>query len=344
MRPTRLFIGSVNAPNPWFRAEGDGVSVCELDEATGTLTRVGAHAHIENAMWMMRAGDALLVAAERHTGGGEIGAFDTAFQRVGEPRQTPGSAICHLALAPGGETLYAVSYLGGVTVHALDAERSVTAAHQEIVYAGSGPHRERQEASHPHQAVVSPDGGHLFVCDLGCDKIWMHPLDRSALGPAGAIEAAAGSGPRHLVFHPTLPRFYLLSELDGIVRVYAGQGADWRLVAAHSALPENFSGTPGGSAIRLHPSGNTLAAAVRGSDNIAVFAIDAGGDLTPAANFSSGGKTPRDFDFTPSGRLLVALNQDSDNAVAFGFDADTGLPTGHVGPAFAIGCPVCVIF
>lgn len=341
---TRLFIGSVNAPNPWFRAEGEGVSVCELDEATGALARVCAHPHAENAMWMMRAGDTLLVASERHTGGGEIGVFDAAFQRIGDPRQTPGSAICHLALSPGGETLYAVSYLGGATAHVLGADGSIAAAHCEITYAGFGPNRERQEASHPHQAVVSPDGGHLFVCDLGCDKVWVHSLDGGTLGPAAAIDAPAGSGPRHLVFHPTLPRFYLLSELDGAVRVYEGQGADWKLVASHTAPPPNFSGTPGGAAIRLHPSGRTLAVSVRGSDTLAVFDIDARGDLASAANFSSGGKTPRDFDFTPSGRWLVALNQDSDNAVAFGFDASTGLPTGHAGPPFVIGCPVCVIF
>ena len=341
---TRLFIGSVNAPNPWFRAEGEGVTVCELDEATGALARVCAYPHAENAMWMMWAGDTLLVASERHTGGGEIGTFDAAFQRIGGPCETPGSAICHLALSPGGETLYAVSYLGGVTAHVLGADGSIGAAHREITYAGSGPNRERQEASHPHQAVVAPDGGHLFVCDLGCDKVWVHSLDGGTLGPAAAIDAPAGSGPRHLVFHPTLPRFYLLSELDGAVRVYEGQGADWKLVASHTALPPNFSGTPGGAAIRLHPSGRTLAVSVRGSDTLAVFDIDARGDLASAANFSSGGKTPRDFDFTPSGRWLVALNQDSDNAVAFRFDADTGLPTGYAGPPFAIGCPVCVIF
>jgi len=341
---TRLFIGSVNAPNPWFRAEGEGVTVCELDEATGTLARVCAHPHAENAMWMMRVGDTLLVAAERHTGGGEIGAFDVAFRRLDGSCRTPGSAICHLVLSPGGETLYAVSYLGGVTAHALGADGSIAAAHSEITYAGSGPNRERQEASHPHQAVVSPDGGHLFVCDLGCDKVWVHPLDGDTLGPAAAIDAPAGSGPRHLVFHPTLPRFYLLSELDGIVRVYERRSAHWELVASHCALPENFSGTPGGAAIRLHPSGRTLAVSVRGSDSLAVFTIDACGNLALAANFPSGGKTPRDFDFTPSGRWLVALNQDSDNAIAFGFDADTGLPTSHAGPPFAIGCPVCVIF
>lgn len=341
---THLFIGSVNAPNPWFRAEGEGATVCELDEATGTLARVCVHPHVENAMWMMRAGDTFLVASERHTGGGEIGVFDAAFQRIGDPRQTPGSAICHLALSPGGETLYAVSYLGGVTAHVLGADGSIAAAHREITYAGSGPNRERQEASHPHQAVVAPDGGHLFVCDLGCDKVWVHSLDGDSLGPAAAIDAPAGSGPRHLVFHPTLPRFYLLSELDGAVRVYEGQGADWKLVASHTAPPPNFSGTPGGAAIRLHPSGRTLAVSVRGSDTLAVFDIDARGDLASAANFSSGGKTPRDFDFTPSGRWLVALNQDSDNAVAFRFDADTGLPTGQAAAPFVIGCPVCVIF
>jgi 6-phosphogluconolactonase len=341
---TRLFIGSVSAPNPWFRAAGEGVTVCELDETTGVFARICAHSHVENAMWMIRAGGALLVASERHAGGGEIGAFDAAFRRVGVPCPTPGSAICHMALSPDGNTLYAASYIGGVTAHALGTDGSVAAAHHEITYVGSGPNRERQEDSHPHQAVVSPDGDYLFVCDLGCDKVWIHSLDGGKLERIGTIDVPAGCGPRHLVFHPTLPRLYLLSELDGVVRVYEGRSADWKLVALHTALPGNFCGTPGGAAIRLHPSGRTLAASVRGSDTVAVFDIDTHGDLTLAANFSAGGKTPRDFDFTPSGRWLVALNQDSDNAVAFRFDTDTGLPTGHAGAPFAIGCPVCVIF
>jgi 6-phosphogluconolactonase len=339
---TRFLLGSVNKPNPWFRAAGEGVTVGELDETTGIIRRVSSHPDIENAMWMVRVRDGIIVATERN--GGEVGAFDFELNRIGMARDTLGSAICHLAVSTDEQTLFAVSYLGGVTIHALSTDGAIAAAHREITYIGSGPNETRQEKSHPHQAVVSPDGKYLFVCDLGSDMVWVHPIEGNNLGPATANEVAAGSGPRHLVFHPTLPRLYLLGELDGMVHTYAGRGAEWTLIASYSAVPNNFVGAPAAGAIRLHPSGKTLATSERGSNSITVFRIEANGDLATAANFSTGGDCPRDFDFTPSGKRLLALNQNSDNVIAFGFDAETGLPNGSAGESFVAGCPVCVTF
>lgn len=340
----RLYVGSVNAPNPWFRAMGEGVTVCELDETTGSITRVASHPEAENAMWMVKTRARLLVATECANDGGEVGTFDFALTRVGPRQKTPGSAICHLALSPDAGILYAVSYLGGVTVHAIDGGGVVSAAHQTIAYEGASVNADRQERSHPHQAVVSPDGGFLFVCDLGCDKVWIHRIEGSRLGPAHAITTPSGCGPRHLVFHPQLPRFYLLGELDAAVHVYEGRNTDWTLLASHSALPIAFTGTPAGGGIRIHPCGKSLAVSERGSNTIAVFRIDDQGELTLAKSFSTLGKCPRDFDFTPSGRNLVVLNQDSDTVFAFAFDPADGLPTGQAGTSFSIGCPVCVIF
>jgi 6-phosphogluconolactonase len=116
------------------------------------------------------------------------------------------------------------------------------------------------------------------------------------------------------------------------------------LVNSVSALPSDFNGTPGGAAIKFHPSGRSLAVSVRGSDNIAVFRLGARGEISLAANFPTQGKGPRDFAFSPSGRWLLALNQDSDAVVPFELDPSQGLPTGGVGSTFAIGCPVCAVF
>ncbi len=337
---SRFLIGSINTPGPWFHATGEGITVCALDEDTGEISRITTSPGIENAIWMTPSPHGLLVATERFLGDGELAAFDASFSRIGQAQTTPGGAICHLALSPDGASIYAVSYLGGVTVHALD-ESGIHPAHQFIAYEGSGQN-ERQEKPHPHQAVVSPDGKKLFVCDLGSDKIWVHPIEGPKLGPAQGIEAPPGSGPRHLVFHPTLSSFYLLCELDGMVHTYDGES--YRLIASHSAVPSDFTEVPGGAATKLHPSGASLAVSIRGSDNIAVYLFDTLGGLRPAANFSTRGKAPRDFAFSPSGRWLLALNQDSDTVVPFEFDPSSGLPTGRVGAAFQIGCPVCANF
>lgn len=341
---TRFYLGSINTQGPWFHATGEGLTVCELDESTGTITRTAKYPAVENAIWITPSADRLYIATERFLDSGEIGVFDHKIARIGAAQKTPGGAICHLAIAPDGRNLYAASYLGGITVHSMDLQGGIAPAHQTIHYQGSGANKDRQQGPHPHQAVVSPDGKQLFVCDLGSDRIRVHSIECGTLGDTQDLVAPAGSGPRHLVFHPKHPRFYLLGELDAKVHVFENNGTGWKVIASHSALPAGFSGTPGGGAIKFHPSGKTLAVSVRGSDNIAVFPIDERGDLGTAQTFSTRGKTPRDFGFSPSGRQLLALNQDSDNVVVFEFNAATGLPTGHASEPFAIGCPVCVVF
>lgn len=333
---TRFLVGSINTPGPWFHHGGEGVTACALDEETGAISRIAASPQIENAIWIASFSGGFLVATERFFENGELAAYDASISPIGCKQTTAGGAICHLALSPDGKTVYAVSYLGGVSVHSLD-KNGVQPAHQTMAYEGSGPNQERQEKSHPHQAVISPNGKELYVCDLGSDTIWVHPIAGAKLGPARAIVAPPGSGPRHLVFHPTRPRFYVIGELDGIVRIYGSE--DGRLINSIPVLPTGYTGIPSGAAMKWHPSGISVAVSVRGSDNMAVLVDD-----TLIANFSTRGKSPRDFAFSPSGRWLLALNQDSDSIIPFEFDPFKGLPTGRVGTSLDIGCPVCALF
>jgi len=200
---TPFFIGSINTAGPWFHATGEGVTACALDEATGGISRVAVFSEIQNAIWMEKAGGRIFVATERFLDGGEVSVYsmkqENPDRKGGDEKparqdiqlhplpygrgslgfqKTPGGALCHLAVSPDGKMLYAVSYLGGVSVHAICASGELAPAHQIVTYKGCGENKERQEKSHPHQATVSPDGKSLFVCDLGSDKIWVHPIDQ----------------------------------------------------------------------------------------------------------------------------------------------------------------------
>ena len=69
-------------------------------------------------------------------------------------------------------------------------------------FTGTGPNKERQECSHPHQVVEHPTYKEVLVPDLGADKT--RRLVRDANGKwseKAAIEYKAGSGPRHIAFH-----------------------------------------------------------------------------------------------------------------------------------------------
>jgi 6-phosphogluconolactonase (cycloisomerase 2 family) len=64
---------------------------------------------------------------------------------------------------------------------------------------GTGPVPSRQEAPHPHMALVDPTGNFMVIPDLGADLIRIYSIEKSSgiLTSCGNYTAEAGSGPRH---------------------------------------------------------------------------------------------------------------------------------------------------
>jgi len=72
-----------------------------------------------------------------------------------------------------------------------------------ISFEGSGPNKNRQEASHPHQIIFHRD--ELLVPDLGADKTWRLKEEDGRWNVVGSLDHGTGKGPRHAVIHSTLP-------------------------------------------------------------------------------------------------------------------------------------------
>jgi len=54
--------------------------------------------------------------------------------------------------------------------------------------------------------------------DLGLDQIKVYSIeDDSSLKKVSDLKLPAGSGPRHLVFHPNHQYFYVFGELDNTI-------------------------------------------------------------------------------------------------------------------------------
>lgn len=348
---TLFFAGSINRPGRWFHPSGEGLTLCALDEQTGDIRRLKTYPEAENAIWLTQISGGLIVATERYLNEGIISSFsineNDVLSRIGDLQSSHGGAVCHITVTPDSKTAFVCSFLGGLTVHNISDSGKVSPAYQIIRYEGRGP-KPMQETSHPHQTIVSPDGRHLFVCDLGSDMIWIHAIYQKAqktqLSPGVGINAYPGSGPRHLVFHPVLPLFYLLGQLDARVQVYTYQATNLSLLTTYNSLPSDFSGEPVAAAIKFHPSGKTLYISDRGSNSITVFTLEKNGNLTKTTCFSTQGKSPRDFAISPSGRWLIVLNQDSDILVSFQIDPQTGLPVDKPVSTLTLGCPVCILF
>ncbi|MFB9307575.1 6-phosphogluconolactonase [Agromyces hippuratus] len=237
---------------------------------------------------------------------------------------------CHLAFDEAGGLLFAANYSGArVSVHhaAPDAPADVALSAD---FDGSGPNRERQEASHPHQAVVDSARNQLLVPDLGSDRVRVLGLDTlpEALGhdEERDIVVHAGAGPRHLVIAGDLA--ITANELDrtaSVIDLAAGREVAWCSIG-DDVEPLGL----GCSAIRLTRGGIVLIGD-RDADALRALRFDAEArTLELVATVVTGGRHPRDLELTHDERFALVADQGSDSIAVVALDG-VGVPTGVVG-------------
>nr|WP_080876278.1 lactonase family protein [Oceanobacillus timonensis] len=191
---------------------------------------------------------------------------------------------------------------------------------------GSGPH-ERQEKPHVHFTGFTPDKKYIVVADLGTDRLVTYKVEDTSLVEVSTFYTNPGSGPRHIVFHPSKPIAYLITELttEVIVLDYNSETGSFTEKQTILAKPADFKETNDASAIHITSDGKFLYTGNRGHNSITSFQVDENsGELTFLAFTPSGGEWPRDFVLDPTEKFLVATNQHSGNAVLFKRDVKTG--------------------
>lgn len=247
-------------------------------------------------------------------------------------RQNSGGADpCFLCFSPDRRYLLAANYSGGsVSVLPILADHSLAPATCVLRHHGHGADPARQEAPHPHQILCAPDGEHVYVADLGLDRLVCYRADwtRGWLLADERLDAAglAGQGTRHGVWSHDGAHLYVMTEMSGEINVYRRdpeRGA-LRLLETVPAVSPDWKKPFLGAAIRLHPDGTLLICSVRGSDELVCFRVARDGRLRFLSRTSSGGATPRDFILTPDGRWLLAGHQDGHSICVFGVDPEKG--------------------
>lgn len=345
----RFFVGSYTMPAGHVKhGHGQGIYTCGLDLSTGAITQQHVTGGIDNPSYVTRDpnGNFLYVASESFEGLSRVVSFkiDSDGSLTGVSNlPTHGGANCHVHCRGG--RLFSTSYVNGnMDVYSTDNGRLT---HELLVeYQGDGPNKARQESAHAHQAMTSPDGKWLYVCDLGSDRIWRHQVDDLKSEPDGFTVVPGGSGPRHLAFHPTLPFAYVVGELNThlfVCRYDAASGA-LEVVEELKTLPADYTGAPAAAAVRVHPSGKALYFSNRQHNSVSTFSIDEDGKLELAGTQPSGGEEPRDINVDPSGNYLLIANQDGDNICIYKLDPETGLPEGEIVLAFSCKTPVSIEF
>lgn len=345
-----LFIGTYTGSG------SKGIYVYEFDPATGRLKHLSNTDSVINPSYLQPSRDGRFLYAVNETHGnnpGKVSAF--AFNRqtgrlsLLNQQFTGGDDPCYITVDSKRRWVLVGNYSGGsVAVLPLAANGSLKPASQLIQHSGNSVHADRQEKPHVHATVFSPDEQFVFTPDLGTDKVMVYrfnPGSSFPLSPASPSFAAAeaGSGPRHIVFHPNKQWAYLTEELSGTVSAFTYNNGKLSPIQRINTHDSSYSGAISGADIHVSPDGKFLYSSNRGDQNsIAIFSIQpVSGRLRLLGYQPTGGITPRNFTIDPSGNYLLVANQDSDNIVVFRRHPNTGMLTA-TGQELSISKPVCL--
>jgi 6-phosphogluconolactonase len=325
---SKKFTGYVGT---YTKRGSKGIYSFTLDVENGTLSSVKEAAHVDNPTYLTLSKDEKYLYSVAKVG--EEGGLASYAIGEGELKElntvtAEGAPPCHVTTNAENTEIYTANYhKGTIELYEVnEQDGTVNPALDIVAHEGSGPH-ERQEKPHTHYAGRTPNEKYVLAIDLGSDQIVTYVREGKELKQVATLSTRAGSGPRHIAFHPNGKYAYVMTEISSevIVLRYDEQSGAFTELQYISTIPEDFTENNQGSAIYLSHDGRFVYAGNRGHNSIAVFKIHGdSGLLTFVEHTSTEGEWPRDFVLDPTGEFVVASNQESDNLVLFRRDEETG--------------------
>ena len=345
----RLFTGGFTQ-----KAGDKGLSVFDFNSKKGTLKLISESDVGPNPSYFsfLKKNNLFYVLNEVMEFKGQFGGGLTTLRYNGETSQfeklketlIPYGGPCFISMSADSGYLFIANYPNGsVAVVKLDGNGIPETITDTILYVKSEP-----DASHAHMILHDPAGKHVYVTDLGLDRVVAYNFDAKA-GKLNQLENGIatlpkGAGPRHFVFNSDGSKFYVINELGSILAVFnVDDNQGLILVQTLSTLRNGFTGNSYCADIHIGKDGKYLYGSNRGENTIVTFKIGSDGLLTLAGHTSCGGDWPRNFVIDPSGRNLLVGNQKSDTVSVFRLNSTTGLPE-EPPKQYAIKAPACLKF
>jgi 6-phosphogluconolactonase len=332
LKMVNLLIGTYTADHD------EGISVFRFDTENGRPSYLNGIKGVDNPSYMCIAQNGRLIYAVNENTYDKAGAvsalsFDPEIGTLDLiNQQETGRGPCYISVDKGLRRAFVANYAdGSLSVLPIGQDGALLPVVQHIQYSGSGPDEDRQEHSHVHAAVLSPDESHVLFTDLGTDQVYIYqyqPSEKQPLKPTepSSLRVLPGHGPRHVGFSADKKFMYLITEMGGTIYAYRYDGTRYTQVETISLLADGFHGTAGGGDLQVSPNGRFLYASNRGDANeIVVFAINVNtGELTFVERKSSMGKSPRSIAIDPSGSFLLVANQNSNDIYVYRIHKQTG--------------------
>ncbi len=335
---------------------GNGIYVYKFSEETGVLDSVSM-VEIENPSYLTLSPDFNFVYAVSESGEDKSAVSSFSFNRKkglltpinSQPTLSPDP--CYITIDSKGKNIHTANYSGGsITSFHVNSKGEIGKAGSVLYFEGSGPDTVRQDKSHLHSVMYSPDGRFLFATDLGSDKLYRFSvLDTPFEGQPSLeqnslkeISVPSGTGPRHFDFHPNGGRYmYLLGELSGEVLVF---DYNYGTPELKQTIVSDSVGARGSADIHVSPDGRFLYASNRlNADGIAIFSInDEDGTLTKIG-YQPTAKHPRNFVITPNGKYLLVASRDENKIQVFEINNETGMLS-NILKDIIISKPICLKF
>ncbi len=193
--------------------------------------------------------------------------------------------------------------------------------------------------SRAHQSAFLPDGL-VATTDMGLDLVRFWRQSDTGLRQAQQVVLPLGSGPRHMVHHPS-GHLYVVAELSCEVFVLGADAAGiWRIIGGTPLAAGTLDGDTAAE-ITTSRDGDFVYAGVRGSNTLATLRVRGQGDvLAPVALVEAGVDIPRHH-VVVRDTLLVA-GQASDEVASLTLDLRTGVP-GRVRHRAPAPSPTCLL-
>lgn len=333
----------------------EGIQVYKFNQEDGSATRVSGMSGISNPSYLQPSANGELIYSVSEDDDRNASAYTLAFNKTAgtlyivNNQLTQGGAPCYINVDPQNRFVVTANYTGGnITLFRLDEEGYMLPPSQILYLTGHGAIPERQDKPHLHSITFAPDSTFLLAADLGTDRIYVYRTDIEMSGKPYLIPhdpvfyaLSPGSGPRHMVFHPSGKWMYVINELSGMVTAF-----DYKegILTQMQQIEADTLQMQGSTDIHITPDGRFLYASNRlQGDGLAIFAINQVSGELSRTGYQPTGIHPRNFIITPNGHYLLVACRDSHIIQVFRINSETGALT-NTRKDIHLSRPVCIKF
>ncbi len=234
----------------------------------------------------------------------------------------------HLEVDHTGQWIVAVTFQGNA-IQVFPIQTNAIPGSVTQTFGGAGSPNFCKRA---HQIRIHRSNRWVYVPCRDSDHVVRFELneDTGVLASLGSVATPAGTGPRHMDFHPSLNIAYVLGESSSHVIVYSLDTSTGALSQLQdvSTLPAGVTTGSTASDIHVSADGHYVFTVNRDPRNeIVSFEVQSDGKLTRLGAVSAQGTGARTFTLASNDEWLGVANTTSPNLTTFFVNSNTGALT-----------------